>query len=42
MYPEYASGLDFYAVNMDPTEDMAKLEEFGENQRYPWPIAPLR
>ena len=39
VYPEYASGLDFYAVNMDPTEDMAKLEEFGENQGYPWPIA---
>ena len=39
VYPQYANGLDFYAVNMDPTEDMAKLEEFGENQGYPWPVA---
>ena len=39
VYPEYANGVDFYAVNMDPIEDVAKLEEFGENQGYPWPIA---
>ena len=39
VYPEFANGVDFYAINMDPTEDMARLEEFGENQGYPWPIA---
>ena len=39
IYPEYADGLDFYAVNIDPTDDMARLEEFGQNQEYPWPIA---
>ena len=39
MYPDYADGLDFYAVNMDPTDDIAMLEEFGKNQQYPWPIA---
>ena len=39
VYPEFANGLDFYAVNIDPTDDMARLEEFGKNQEYPWPIA---
>ena len=39
VYPEFADNLDFYAVNIDPTDDLARLEEFGQNQEYPWPMA---
>ena len=39
IYPEFADNVDFYAVNIDPTDDMERLEAFREDQGYPWPIA---
>ena len=39
VYPEFADKVDFYAVNIDPTDNMERLEAFRENQGYPWPIA---
>ena len=38
VYPEFANSVDFYVVNIDPTEDIQSLEEFGKNQGYPWPV----
>ncbi len=38
IYPEYADKVDFYAVNVDPTDTFQSLEAFGEREGYPWPI----
>ena len=39
VYPEFAGSVDFYAVNVDPSDDLATLEKFGQNEGYPWPVA---
>ena len=39
LYPEYADGVDFYAVNVDLSAELDELEAFGQKQGYPWRIA---
>ncbi len=39
IHPEFADGVDFYVVNIDPSEKLESLAEFAENQGYPWPVA---
>ena len=38
IYPQYADRVDFYAVNVDPTESFRSLEAFGDRNGYPWRI----
>ncbi len=30
--------MDFYAVNIDPSDSFDKLEDFKRDQGYPWPL----
>lgn len=39
IWPEYADTVDFYAINVDPSDSLEDLENFGKNQGYPWPMA---
>ena len=39
VYPEYAADVDFYAINVDPSDGLDDLAAFGEKEGYPWPIA---
>ena len=39
IWPEYADAVDFYAINVDPSDSLEDLENFGKNQGYPWPMA---
>ena len=41
IYPGYADDVAFYAVGTDPSESFARLEEYGEDQGYPWPVAEV-
>lgn len=38
VWPEYADDVDFYAVNIDPSDSFDKLEDFKRDQGYPWPL----
>lgn len=38
IHPPYADEVDFYVVNVDPTESLSRLEAFGEREGYPWDI----
>ncbi|MXY22402.1 MAG: peroxiredoxin family protein [Dehalococcoidia bacterium] len=38
VWPEFAEGVDFYAVNIDPSDSFDKLEDFKLDQGYPWPL----
>ena len=38
VWPEYADHVDFYAVNIDPSDSFDKLEDFKRDQGYPWPL----
>ncbi len=39
LYPDYADQVAFYAVGTDPTEDLPRMEEYRQQQGYPWPVA---
>ena len=39
VWPDYADSVAFYAIGVDPTEDVGKLEAYRENQGHPWPVA---
>ena len=39
VYPAYADSVDFYAINVDPSDGLDDLAAFGEKEGYPWPIA---
>ena len=39
VWPDYANSVAFYAVGVDPTEDIGELEEYRRGQDYPWPVA---
>ena len=38
VWPEFAEDVDFYAVNIDPSDSFDKLEDFRRDQGYPWPL----
>ena len=38
VWPDYADDVDFYAVNIDPSDSFDKLEDFKRDQGYPWPL----
>ena len=38
VWPEFAEDVDFYAVNIDPSDSFDKLEDFKNDQGYPWPL----
>ncbi len=38
VWPEFAEEVDFYAVNIDPSDSFDKLEDFKRDQGYPWPL----
>jgi len=39
IWPDYADSVAFYAVGVDPTEDIEELEAYRVKQGYPWPVA---
>ena len=39
IYPEYADEVDFYAVGVNPTVDVSRLEAYRVEQGHPWPVA---
>lgn len=39
IWPEYADSVAFYAIGVDPTEDIEELEAYRVKQGYPWPVA---
>ena len=39
IYPDYADAVAFYAVGSDPSESLADMERYREQQGYPWPVA---
>jgi len=39
VWPEFADQVVFYAIGVDPTEGLDRLESYKENQGYPWPVA---
>jgi hypothetical protein len=39
VWPEFADQVAFYAIGVDPTESLDRLESYKENQGYPWPMA---
>lgn len=39
MWPEFADQVAFYAIGVDPTESLDRLDSYRENQGYPWPVA---
>ncbi len=41
IYPEYADNVALYAVGTDPSESLARLEAYREDQGYPWPVAEV-
>ena len=38
-WPDYANSVDFYAVGIDPTEDIRELISYRDTQGHPWPVA---
>lgn len=41
VYPEFQSGVDFYAIGQSPFEDLDQLESYRQKQGYPWPVAEI-
>ena len=41
VYPEFAGKVDFYALGENPAESIERLEEYRQEQGYPWPIAEI-
>ena len=41
VYPEFAGKVDFYALGENPVESIERLEEYRQEQGYPWPIAKI-
>ena len=41
IWPDYADSVSFYAVGVDPTEDIEELEAYRVKQGYPWPVAHI-
>ena len=39
MWPEFAEQVAFYAVGVDSTESLDRLDSYREDQGYPWPVA---
>ena len=39
VYPEFAESVAFYAVNIDPSDNLESIAEFGKSNGYPWPMA---
>ncbi len=39
VYPEFANEVDFYAVNVDPTDKLESLIKFAEREGYEWQVA---
>ena len=39
IWPDYADRVGFYAIGVDPTEDIGELEAYRGKQGYPWPVA---
>ena len=39
IYPEYRDSVDFYALNIDPGEDLSSLVRFRDAHGHPWPVA---
>ncbi len=39
IYPEFAGSVDFYAVNVNPIDDLDDFTEHGKQRGYPWPMA---
>lgn len=39
VYPEFEGQVSFYAVGVDPTESLEKLERVRQEREYPWPVA---
>lgn len=39
VYPEFANQVDFYAIGQDPGENIETLEQYRQEQGYPWPVA---
>ena len=39
VYPEFAESVAFFAVNIDPSDDLDSIAEFGKRNGYPWPMA---
>ena len=41
VYPEYQDSVDFYALNIDLTEDLSSLVRFRDGQGHTWPVAQV-
>ena len=39
IYPEFSDHMDFIVIGQDPTESLASLMSYRDNQRHPWPVA---
>ena len=39
VYPEYQDSVDFYALGIDPTEELGTLVGYKDGQGYPWPVS---
>ena len=39
VYPEYQDSVDFYALGIDPTEELSTLVGYRDGQGYPWPVS---
>ncbi len=39
VYPEYQDSVDFYALGIDPTEELSDLVRYRDGQDHSWPVA---
>ena len=39
VFPKYSEDILFYAVNIDPSEDIDSISEYGKEQGYSWELA---
>ena len=39
IYPDYADSVAFYAVGVDPSEDLELKESYRQQEGHPWPVA---
>ena len=39
VYLEYKDSVDFYAISVDPTEDLDVLVNYRDGQDHPWPVS---
>ena len=39
IYPDYADSVAFYAVGVDPSEDLEFKESYRQQEGHPWPVA---